>query len=94
VAGNLSAPRSPRPIFTLRITPLFPLIPLAAKVDCLQVRLPALLAFSWRLKRGSACANAFFSAVLASASLQLDWACCDDQTANDLDAMDVVVVED
>ena len=25
---------------------------------------------------------------------QLDWVCCDDQTANDLDAPEVVVVED
>ena len=25
---------------------------------------------------------------------QLDWACCDDQTANDRDAPDIVVVED
>jgi len=25
---------------------------------------------------------------------QLDWACCDDQTVNDRDAPDVVVVED
>ena len=25
---------------------------------------------------------------------QLDWACCDDQTANDGDAQDVIVVED
>lgn len=25
---------------------------------------------------------------------QLDWSCCDDQTANDRDAPDIVVVED